>query len=79
MQGPHLSAKPRHFCNLDMATSKKTFLDLKLYVLQLQFHKIKGSLKYKITALTPPNIHITWYIHDLIQCHDALLASSLKR
>ena len=65
MQGPHLSAKPRHFCNLDMATSKKTFLDLKLYVLQLQFHKIKGSLKYKIPPPTPPNIHIivlTYYM-----------------
>ena len=65
MQGPHLSAKPRHFCNLDMATSKKTFLDLKLYVLQLQFHKIKGSLKYKIPALTPPNIHIIHGVYTI--------------
>ena len=35
MQGPHLCAKPRLFCNLDVATSKIVFVDLKLYVLEL--------------------------------------------
>ena len=31
MQGPHLCAKPCHFCNLEGASSKKAFLDLKLH------------------------------------------------
>ena len=35
MQGPKLWAKPRHFCKLDVATSKMAFLDLNLHVLQL--------------------------------------------
>ena len=35
MQGPQLCAKPRHFCKLDVATSKMAFLDLNLHVLQV--------------------------------------------
>ena len=35
MQGPQLCAKPRHFCNLDVATSRMGFLDLNLHALQL--------------------------------------------
>ena len=36
MQGPNFCAKPFHFCNLDVAKSRKVFLDiLKLHVLQL--------------------------------------------
>ena len=45
MQGPHLN----------VATSKKAFLDLKLfYNLLLQIHKIEGALEYKIVPLTRP-------------------------
>ena len=35
MQGPQLCAKPRHFCKLDMATSRIAFLDLNLHVVQV--------------------------------------------
>ena len=35
MQGPQLCAKPRHFCKLDVATSRMAFLDLNLHVLQV--------------------------------------------
>ena len=36
MQGPNLCAKPFYCCNLDVAMSRKVFLDLlKLHVLQL--------------------------------------------
>ena len=35
MQGLQLCAKPRHFCKLDVATSRMAFLDLNLHVLQL--------------------------------------------
>ena len=35
MQGPQLCTKPRHFCRLDVATSRMAFLDLNLHVLQL--------------------------------------------
>ena len=31
MQGPKLCAKPRHFCKLDVATSRMAFLDLNLH------------------------------------------------
>ena len=35
MQGPQLCAQPRHFCKLDVATSRIEFLDLNLHVLQV--------------------------------------------
>ena len=35
MQGPQLCAKPRHFCKLDVATSRMAFLDINLRVLQV--------------------------------------------
>ena len=35
MQGPQLCAKPRHFCKVDVATSRIAFLDLTLHVLQV--------------------------------------------
>ena len=35
MQGPQLCAGPRHFCKLDVPSSRIAFLDLKLLVLQL--------------------------------------------
>ena len=35
MQGPQLCAEPRHFCKLDVATSRMAFLDLNLHGLQL--------------------------------------------
>ena len=35
MQGPQLCSKPRHFCKLDVATSRMAFLDLNLHVLQV--------------------------------------------
>ena len=35
MQGPQLCAEPRHFCKLDVATSRIAFLDLNLHVLQV--------------------------------------------
>ncbi len=35
MQGPQLCAKPRHFCKLDVATSRMAFLNLNLHVLQV--------------------------------------------
>ena len=35
MQGPQLCTKPRHFCKLDLATSRMAFLDLNLHILQL--------------------------------------------
>ena len=35
MQGPQLCAKPRHFCKLDVATSRIAFLDLNLLVVQV--------------------------------------------
>ena len=45
MQGPHL----------DVATFKKTFLDLEMfYNLLLQIHKIEGALEYKTVPLTRP-------------------------
>ena len=46
MQGPYFSAKPRHFCNLDVATPKKAYIDIKLHVLQLttSIHKIEDGL-----------------------------------
>ena len=34
-KGPKLCAKPRHFCKLDVATSRMAFLDLNLHALQL--------------------------------------------
>ena len=34
MQGPQLCTKPRHFCKLNVATSRMAFLDLNLLVLQ---------------------------------------------
>jgi hypothetical protein len=33
MQGSQLCAKPRHFCKLDVATSRMAFLDLNLKLL----------------------------------------------
>ena len=35
VRGPQLCAKPRHFCKLDVATSRIAFLDLNLHVLQV--------------------------------------------
>ena len=35
MQGPQLCAKPRHFCKWDVATSRMTFSDLNLHILQV--------------------------------------------
>ena len=35
MQGPQLCVKLHHFCKLDVATSRMTFLDLNLHGLQL--------------------------------------------
>ena len=35
MQGPQLCPEPRHFCKLDMATSRMAVLDLNLHVLQV--------------------------------------------
>ena len=35
MHEPQLCPKPRHFCKLDMATSRMAFLDLNLHVLQV--------------------------------------------
>ena len=35
MQGPQLCTGPRHFCKLDVPSSRLAFLDLKLHVLQL--------------------------------------------
>ena len=35
MQGPQLFAEPRHFCKLDVATSRIACLDLNLNVLQV--------------------------------------------
>ena len=35
MQGPQLCTKPRHFCKLDVVTSRMAFLDLDLHVLQV--------------------------------------------
>ena len=48
MQGPHLCAEPRHFCKLDVATSRIVFLNLELtymlYNLPLQIRTIEGAL-----------------------------------
>ena len=45
IQGPHLWAKPCLLGNKNIATSKRSFLDLKLYVLRLAIiHKIEGTL-----------------------------------
>ena len=35
MQGPQLCAEPRHFCKLEVATSRMASLDLNLHVLQV--------------------------------------------
>ena len=35
---PHLCAKPRHFCKLVVATSKKAFLELKLPTCSTVYH-----------------------------------------
>ena len=56
MQGPHLSAKPSHFCKLDATTSEKAFY---------KFYNFKElCVKYKIVYMTSPNISIysTWYV-----------------
>ena len=57
MQGPQLCAKPRHFCKLDVATSRMAILELNLltwfmYKLTLQIQTIKGALLYKRAPLT---------------------------
>ena len=35
MQGSQLCAKPSHFCKLDVAASRITYIDLNLHVLQV--------------------------------------------
>ena len=48
MQGPHLSAKPSHFCKLDATTSEKAFY---------KFYNFKElCVKYKVVYMTSPNI-----------------------
>ena len=54
MQGPQLFAKPRHFCKLDVATSRMAFFNL--LHLALQIETIEGTLLYKTAPLTPPNV-----------------------
>ena len=44
MQGLQLCTKPRHFCKLDLATSRIAFLDLNLHVLQVQIQRIEDAL-----------------------------------
>ena len=59
MQGPQLCTKPRHFCKLDVVTSRMAFLDLDLHVLQVAtpIQTIEGALQYKIAPLRPPNLY----------------------
>ena len=54
MQGPQLCAKPRHFCKLDVATSRMACLTYMFYNLPLTIQTIEGALWYKIAPLTPP-------------------------
>ena len=46
MQGPQLFTEPRHFCKLDVATSRIAYLDpnLNVYKLLLQIQTIEGAL-----------------------------------
>ena len=56
MQGPQLCAKPRHFCKLDVATSRIAFLDLNLHVLQVATSNSKNwgrSVVQNCTSDTP--------------------------
>ena len=56
MQGPQLCAKPRHFCKLDVATSRMACLTYMFYNLPLTIQTIEGALWYKIAPLTPPKV-----------------------
>ena len=56
MQGPQLCAEPRHFCKLDVATSRIAFLDLNLHVLQVAPSNSKNwgrSVVQNCTSDTP--------------------------
>ena len=44
MQGPQLCEKPRHFCKLDVATSRMKTLTYMFYNLPLQIQTIEGAL-----------------------------------
>ena len=52
MQVPHLFAKPGHFRNLDVATSKKAFLDLQLHVLQLATSNSQNWVRFVVQNCT---------------------------
>ena len=47
LQRPQLCADPRHFCKLDVATSRIAFLDM-FNKLPLHIQRIEGALKFKI-------------------------------
>ena len=56
MQGPQLCAEPRHFCTLDVATSRMAFFDLNLHVLQVATSNSKNwgrSVVQNCTSDTP--------------------------
>ena len=70
MQGPPFAKSidifAKDFCNLEVVTSKKVFLDLNLHVLQFETFKLAKLValysKYKIAPLTPP-IHYEYIRH----------------
>ena len=60
VQGPHLWAKPRHFCNLDLTTSQQNFLDLRLHVLQLASSNSQNWGRFVVQNCTSdtPSIYV---------------------
>ena len=65
MQGPQLCAKPRHFCKLDVATSRMAFQTLTyptiymFYKLPLHIQTIEGALVQNCISDTPQYLILT--------------------
>ena len=81
VQGPQLYVKPRHFCKLDVATSRIAFFNLKLhnyYVLQVSTSNLKNwghsVLRSKLNLWHPLNWRylqyylpfVTWPLSDFV-------------
>ena len=78
MQGPQLCAKPRHFCKLDVATSRMTFLDLNLHFLQVATSNSNNwgrSVVQNCTLpLTPPH----WPLQQYVQTFEYIILGQSK-
>jgi hypothetical protein len=81
MQGPNLCTKLRHFCKLDVATSKNTFLDLKSpcsTTCHFRFIRIEGALYTaniynQIAAYGRTTTAIPWFQPLVVGCQSIFI------